>query len=145
MLNQLVGKGRMVKIDAVRMWSLSYRLLTSVITSVSADIGELGLETKELFVLAEIDDHPYPAGLAARLSMPKPSVTVYVKRLEAAGFIRREIDAADLRRHRLRMTPAGRKVLTRGLAALSKAYGARLSRLSAGEQGTLQQLLEKLS
>jgi DNA-binding MarR family transcriptional regulator len=135
----------MPKIDAAKFWSLNYRLLTAVITSVTRDIGELGLETKELFVLAEIDEHPHPAELAAKLCMPKPTVTVNVKRLEAAGFVRREIDAEDLRRHRLSLTPAGRKVMTRGLLLLSEAFGARLRRLSATEQADLKALLEKLS
>ncbi len=81
----------MAKIDALKVWSLDYRLLTSVITSVAPDVAALGVEVKELFVLAEIDEHPYPAELAIRLSMPKPTVTVNLKRLEAAGFVRREI------------------------------------------------------
>ena len=74
-------------------------------------------------MLAEVDEHPHPAELADTLCMPKPTVTVNVKRLEAAGFLRREIDAADLRRHRLLLTPAGRKAMTRGLALLSDAFG----------------------
>jgi DNA-binding MarR family transcriptional regulator len=134
----------MAKIDAIKLWSLNYRLLTTVITSVAPDIAALGLEAKELFVLAEIDDHPHPAELAVRLSMPKPSVTVYLKRLEAAGFVRREIDPADLRRHRLLVTAAGRKIRTRGLSLLSEAFGARLARLSAAEQMELGALLEKM-
>jgi len=135
----------MAKIEAIKLWSLNYRLLTTVITSVAPDITRLGLETKELFVLAEIDDHPHPAELAVRLSMPKPTVTVYLKRLEAAGFVRREIDAADLRRHRLLLTAAGRRIMTRGLTLLSEAFGARLARLSAPEQGEFGSLLEKMT
>jgi DNA-binding MarR family transcriptional regulator len=135
----------MAKIDAAKVWSLNYRLLMAVITSVTPAIGALGLETKELFVLAEIDEHPHPAELATQLCMPKPTVTVNLKRLEAAGFIRREIDATDLRRHRLLLTPSGRKVMTRGLALLSEAFGARLGRLSAADQVALKGLLEKLS
>ncbi|RKH07558.1 MarR family transcriptional regulator [Corallococcus sp. CA047B] len=131
--------------DPAKIWSLNYRLLMSVISSVGSDVAALGLETKELFVLSEVEEHPYPAELAATLSMPKPTVTVYVKRLEAAGFVRREIDATDLRRHRLQLTPAGRKVMTRGLALLSEAFGARLGRLSAAQQAELRALLEKLS
>jgi DNA-binding MarR family transcriptional regulator len=138
-------KWPMPKIDAAKIWSLNYRLLMSVITSVTPGIAKLGLETKELFVLAEIDAHPHPAELAALLSMPKPSVTAYVKHLEAAGFLRREIDAADLRRHRLILTPAGRKTMARGLALLSGALSARLGRLSAAQQAELAALLEKLS
>lgn len=117
----------------------------SVITSVTDDIAALGLDSKELFVLADIDEHPHPAELAAALCMPKPTITVYLKRLESAGLLRREIDATDLRRYRLSITPAGRKVVTRGLALLSEAFGERLSRLSTAEQAQLNQLLEKLS
>lgn len=135
----------MSKIDPAMIWSLNYRLLMSVISSVGSDVAALGLETKELFVLAAVEEHPYPAELAATLSMPKPTVTVYVKRLEAAGFVRREIDATDLRRHRLHVTPAGRKVMMRGLALLSDAFGERLGRLSAAQQAELRTLLEKMS
>jgi len=135
----------MSKIDVGKIWSLNYRFLTSVITSVAPDVTELGLEAKELFVLAEVDAHPHPAELAGVLSMPKPTVTMYVKRLEAAGFLRREIDGADLRRHRLTLTPEGRKTMARGLALLSKAFGARLARLSSAQQSELATLLEKLN
>ena len=116
----------------------------SVINSVAPDITELGLEPKELFLLSEVEAHPHPAELAGVLSMPKPTVTIYVKRLEAAGFVRREIDAADLRRHRLMLTPEGRKTLVRGLALLSKAFGARMTRLTQTQQSELAMLLERL-
>ena len=135
----------MAKIDAAKVWSLNYRLLMTVITSVTPQIVKLGLETKELFLLAEIDDHPHPADLASTLCMPKPTVTMYLKSLEAAGLVRREIDAKDLRRHRLQLTAAGRKVMTRGLALLSEAFATRLGRLSGTEQAELKSLLEKLS
>ena len=134
----------MSKIDPAKIWSLNYRLLMSVITSVAPAVAELGLETKELFVLAEVDEHPYPAELAATLCMAKPTVTVHLKRLEASGFLRREIDAEDLRRHRLMLTPAGRKAKTRGLELLSRAFGARLERLSAAQQRELRALVEAL-
>jgi DNA-binding MarR family transcriptional regulator len=135
----------MGKNDPARIWSLNYRLLMSVITSVADEIGELGLETKELFVLAEVDEHPYPAELAAKLCMPKPTVTVNVKRLEAAGFLRREIDAKDLRRHRLLLTASGRKAMSRGLTLLSAAFATRLGRLNATQQAELRNVLEKMS
>src|SRR6267142_556728 len=127
--------------DAAKIWSLNYQVLLSVISTVEADITALGLDSKELFLLAEIDDHPYPAELASTMSMPKATVTVYLKRLEAAGFVRREIDPTDLRRHRLLVTPAGRKLMGRGLALLWDAFGARLARLTAAEQGELKTLL----
>ena len=78
------------------------------------------------------------------LVAPKPSVTVYVKRLEAAELVKREIDSTDLRRHKLSLTPEGRKVMTCGLALLSEAFGQRLGRLTATQQVELKSLREKL-
>jgi DNA-binding MarR family transcriptional regulator len=130
--------------DAAKIWSLNYRVLLSVIASVEADITALGLDSKELFLLAEIDEHPYPAELAATMSMPKATVTLYLKRLEAAGFVHRQIDPADLRRHRLQLTPAGRQATKGGLALLSDAFGKRLERLTRAQQKELKKLLEQI-
>jgi MarR family transcriptional regulator, temperature-dependent positive regulator of motility len=134
----------MSQVDAAKIWSLNYRLLLSVVSSVEADITALGLDSKELFLLAEIDEHPYPAELATTLSMPKATVTLYLKRLEAAGFVRREIDHADLRRHRLQLTSAGRQASKDGLALLSDAFSKRLERLSRAQRRELTKLLEQI-
>src|SRR6202048_5171651 len=130
--------------DAAKFWSLNYRVLLSVISCAEADITALGLDSKELFLLAEIDEHPYPAEIAAALSMPKATVTVYLKRLEPAGFVRGEIAPADLRRHRLLLTPAGRQATTDGLALLSAAFDKRLGRLTAAQRKELKNLLEQI-
>ena len=134
----------MSQVDAAKIWSLNYRVLLSVVSCVEADLTALGLDSKELFLLAEIDEHPYPAELAAAMSMPKPTVTVYLKRLEAAGFVRREIDPADLRRHRLLLTPAGRRATRDGLAVLSEAFDKRLGRLTTVQRKELKNLLEQI-
>ncbi len=134
----------MPQIDAAKIWSLNYRVLLSVISAAEPDIAALGLESKELFLLAEVDEHPYPAELAVTLSMPKPTVTVYLKRLEAAGFVRREIDPTDLRRHRLLLTEAGRQANQDGLALLSDAFSGRLERLTVAERKELKSLLEQI-
>jgi DNA-binding MarR family transcriptional regulator len=134
----------MAKIDVKAVWALDYRLVTSVIVEVAPALRKLNVEVKELFLLAEVDAHPHPAALAEALLLPKPSVTVYLKRLEAAGFVKRAIDSADLRRHKLTLTAEGRKVATRGLALLMDAFGERLARLTPSQQAELKALLEKL-
>jgi DNA-binding MarR family transcriptional regulator len=134
----------MSAVDAAKMWSLNYRVLLSVIACAEADICALGLEPKELFLLAEVDEHPYPAELAAALSMAKATVTVYLKRLEAAGFVRREIDPSDLRRHRILLTPPGRKAVQDGLVQLSNEFNKRLERLTPAQQKNLKNLLEQI-
>jgi DNA-binding MarR family transcriptional regulator len=134
----------MAKIDLNKVWALDYRLVMSVIVEVAPVLRELGIECKELFLLAELDAHPHPAALAEVLLMPKPTVTMYSKRLESAGFIERELDTADLRRHKLSLTGEGRKVMTRGLALLAAAFGRRMNRLTAAQQAELKALLEKM-
>lgn len=130
--------------DAAKIWSLNYRLLMSVLGSVASELAALGLEPKELFLLSEVDANPHPAALASALCMPKPTVTVYLKRLESAGFVRRDIDPADLRRHRLTLTPMGRLVMQSGQDLLMKVFGERLGRLDKQQQAQLQTLLEKM-
>jgi MarR family transcriptional regulator, temperature-dependent positive regulator of motility len=134
----------MSTVDAAKIWSLNYRVLLAVISCAEPGISALGLDSKELFLLAEIDEHPYPAELAATLSMPKATVTLYLKRLEAAGFVTREIDPSDLRRHRLLLTAAGRQAAAKGLALLSDEFNKRLGRLTAAQQKDLKNLLEKI-
>jgi DNA-binding MarR family transcriptional regulator len=135
----------MAKIDVTKVWALNYRLVSAVLTEVSPALRKLGLEVKELFLLAELDAHPYPAELAEALLIPKPSVTVYVKAVEAAGLVKREIDSTDLRRYKLTLTTEGRKLMGRGLALLAHAFGTRLGRLTAAQQSEFKALLEKLS
>ena len=75
--------------------------------------------------------------------MPKATVTLYLKRLEAAGFVHRQIDPAD-RGARLQLTPAGRQATKDGLALLSDAFGKRLERLTRAQQKELNKLLEQI-
>jgi DNA-binding MarR family transcriptional regulator len=130
--------------DAAKIWSLTYQVLLSVISCAEPEICSLGVESKELFLLAEIDEHPYPAELATTLHMPKATVTAYLKRLESAGFIRREIDPSDLRRHRLLLTSTGRKATSGGMSALSEEFDKRLGRLTAAQRKEMKNLLEKI-
>jgi MarR family transcriptional regulator, temperature-dependent positive regulator of motility len=130
--------------DAAKIWSLNYQVLLSVISCAEDEICALGLDSKELFLLAEIEEHPYPAELATTLHMPKATVTAYLKRLESAGFVRREIDPSDLRRHRLILTATGRRASTGGMAALSEEFDKRLERLTAAQRRELTNLLEKI-
>ena len=135
----------MIKCDPNHLFWLNYRSTMATMSDVAPAIRALRLELKELFLLAEIEGHPHPAELARVLLMPKPTVTVIVKRLEAEGYVRREIDTGDLRRHKLSLTASGRRAATRGLAILADAYGRRLQRLSATQQAELRSILEKLT
>jgi DNA-binding MarR family transcriptional regulator len=130
-----------VSVDAAQLWTLNHRLLTVVLDACGAELAELGLETKEFFVLAEVTASPYPADLAATLVIPKASVTAYVRNLVAKGFMRREIDDADLRRHRLVLTAQGEAARDRALAALATEFDRRLARIAPRDRTELQRIL----
>ncbi|GGS20642.1 MarR family winged helix-turn-helix transcriptional regulator [Deinococcus knuensis] len=68
----------------------------------------LGLNTKELLVLASVmDGYDTPGAVAARQNLPAPTVTRIVTKLVGAGLVQRVTDPADLRLQRLQLTPQG--------------------------------------
>ncbi len=130
---------------AAIVWKLNLKLSKDLLIEAAAEIEAFGIEAKEFFVLDAVTDHPYPAELAKHLSMPKPTVTLYLKNLEALGFLGRVLDQRDLRRHRLELTALGRKTVTQSRAILTACYAKRLSRLSESEQRNFATLLENLT
>ncbi|MFE3144881.1 MarR family winged helix-turn-helix transcriptional regulator [Streptomyces scopuliridis] len=133
-----------MSVDGAQLWTLNQRLLSVVMDACTEELADLGLETKEFFVLAEVAASPYPAEIAAALLLPKASVTVYVRNLVAKGFIRREIDDADLRRHRLVLTSAGTGARDRALAALAAEYDRRLARITPQDRTELRRILQEM-
>ena len=135
----------MTEDEATRIWRLNFQLSTGVLDEAAAEIEALGVEVKAFFVLDGVEEQPYPAQLANRLSIPRPTMTLYLKDLEAKGFLSRAIDPGDLRRHRLRLTDSGRTTVAKARAILSRCYGRRLDRLSGPERAAFSTLLEKLA
>jgi DNA-binding MarR family transcriptional regulator len=130
-----------MSVDGAQLWRLNHRLLTVVLDGCVADLAELGLDTKEFFVLAEVATSPYPAELAKTLVISKASMTAYVRSLVALGFVRREIDDADLRRHRLVLTPEGVAARDRALAVLAAEFDRRLATITPRDRSELQRIL----
>lgn len=126
-------------------WTLHYGVLGAVLGDVYPLIRAHGLEAKEFFLLAVVDEHPNPAALARALMLPKPSITFMVKRMEAASYLRRELDRGDLRRFHLSLTPSGRKAMESARAALEQAFEARLSRLSPTTRKAFARALEQMA
>ncbi|MET9354096.1 MarR family transcriptional regulator [Streptomyces sp. NPDC006617] len=133
-----------MSVDGAQLWTLNQRLLGVVMDACTGELAELELETKEFFVLAEVEASPYPAEIATALLLPKASVTVYVRNLVAKGFVRREIDEADLRRHRLVLTAEGTQARDRALAALAAEYDRRLARVTPQDRVELQRILNAM-
>lgn len=76
--------------------------------------------------------------LAAAEQVTPPSMTRIVRNLEADGLVEREVDAADRRVFRVRVTDAGRRVLEDGRRRRIAALAERLRSLTPDELATLE-------
>jgi DNA-binding MarR family transcriptional regulator len=86
--------------------------------------------------------------LASVERVQPPSMTRIVANLEEQGLIAREADALDRRISRLRVTPAGRRLLERSRTRKTAYLASRLRELTPEEIARLEgavELLEKLS
>jgi DNA-binding MarR family transcriptional regulator len=135
----------MSKTSPWELWTLNFQLSMSVMTEVAPRIRALKLEIKEFFLLSQVEEHPSPAELARALMLPKPSITFMVKRMEAAGYVRRELHATDLRRFHLTLTPSGRRAMEKARLVLDEAFGERLARLTTAQRAELAKLLQRLA
>jgi len=135
----------MRKISPWTLWTLNFQVMTSLMVEVAPRLRELRLEIKEFLLLSKLDEHPNPADLARALVMPKPSVTFMVKRMEALGYLRRELQPDDLRRFRLTLTPSGRSAMESGRQIFDQEFGRRLSRLTQAQRVELMRIFERLA
>jgi len=121
-----------------------FRLQRLLRQEVEARLGPLGLSGLEAWLLKVLSQRPYPSEAARAMGLPPPTVSHMVRRLERAGFLAREVDPEDLRRHRLRLTPKGARALRRAEALMAEAFARRASRLQEGERAELLRLFAKL-
>jgi DNA-binding MarR family transcriptional regulator len=119
--------------------------MTSLLAEVAPRIRALRLEIKEFLLLSKLDEHPNPAALARVLVAPKPSVTFMVKRMEALGYVRRELQPDDLRRFRLTLTSSGRSAMESAREIFDQEFGRRLSRLTQAQRVELMRIFERLA
>lgn len=82
--------------------------------------------------------------LATRAHVDGATITYHVDRAEQLGLVRREVDAADRRVKRLRLTPAGER-LYKDLWKVARAFEAQvMAGITDAEQARLRRTLAKL-
>ena len=131
----------------MRPWELLLRnanVLQSVHEKAEPELSLLELDARRLFILCTVEAHAFPADLARVLSLPKPSITFLIKKLEESGYLRRQGEKGDLRRYRLTITSAGSKARDKGAEVVNRIFGASLNRLSAADQATLSRIVDQL-
>ncbi len=131
--------------DASGILANLWRLIQAVMDDSEGDLEALGISAKAFFLLAEVDEHPFPAALARRMHLPPPTVTYLVKQLEERGFLGRRAEPGDLRKFRLVPTDAGREALRRGREALSLSLRRRLGRLDRREVVAFDRIVGRLA
>ena len=135
----------MRKVSPWTLWTLNFQVMTSLLADVAPRLRALRLEVKEFLLLSKLDEHPNPADLARALVTPKPSVTFMVKRMEALGYLRRELQPDDLRRFRLTLTPSGRSAMESAREIFDEEFGRRLSRLTQAQRVELMRIFERMA
>jgi DNA-binding MarR family transcriptional regulator len=111
--------------------------------------GQSGLTPSMASALVTVERHGpmTPSELAAAEGVQRPTATRVLASLEAAGMIVREPDPADGRSQRVRVSPAGARVLGRLRTRKTAFLARRLQRLDADEAATLARaadLMERL-
>ena len=114
------------------------------VDEVACDSRARSNSIQSAFHFVSVDANPFPADLARALSMPKPSMTFLIKKLEESGYLRRQGEKGDLRRYRLTITPAGIKARDKGAEAVNGIFGACLNSLSAADQATFSRIVDQL-
>jgi DNA-binding MarR family transcriptional regulator len=122
-----------------------WQLIQSVLDDSEPEMEALGLSPKAFFLLAAIEENPFPAEIARRMHLPPPTVTYLVKQLEEKGFLERRAEPGDLRKFRLVQTVAGREALDQGREVLGLVLAQRLQRLDREEIVAFDEIVQRLA
>ncbi len=104
-------------------------------------LAALGLTYPQYLVMLALweDDGPTVKALGDRLLLDSGTLTPLLKRLEAAGFIRRERDAADERQVRIRLAAKGEGLRAQG-CRVQEAIGRALGEAAPTAEALRDQL-----
>jgi DNA-binding MarR family transcriptional regulator len=130
--------------DACGILADLWQLIQAVMDDSEPELEALGLSPKAFFLLAAVEEHPFPAQLARRMHLPPPTVTYLIKQLESGGFLERRAEPGDLRKFRLVITDAGRMALQRGRQALGDVLGERLRRIDREDVLAFDRIVKRL-
>jgi DNA-binding MarR family transcriptional regulator len=108
--------------------------------------AQLSLSLAQSTVLGQLlDGRPHRMGeLAATEGVRLPTMTELVARMEAQGWVRREMSAEDRRRVEVHLTKAGRRMADQVIASRTALVEERLRRLGDPERASLWAALPAL-
>lgn len=104
------------------------------------------LRPADFATLVLITDNPGASQkeLARALAIDPPNMATLLERLERRRLVTRERDPRDERARQLRLTPTGKRLISRTLSVVKREEQSALEVLSSAEQAELMRLLQKL-
>jgi DNA-binding MarR family transcriptional regulator len=119
------------------------RLAKQVMRRTNADA--LGMDLRLLMALSYLGDHDGAPQqeLVDALCMDAKNIVLLLNELEDGGYLVRQRDTEDRRRHRVHITAAGREALDRASRVLDDIEDEVLRALDAEERATLWDLLRR--
>ncbi len=107
--------------------------------------GRCNLTAPQLVCLGYLLDNPCsPGELAAGVALSPPTVTGILDRLQARDLVSRSRHPSDGRRLVVDLTPTGRSLLAKAPKPLQERFSKNLACLSAEEQQTIAETLQKM-
>ncbi|MGP4109383.1 MarR family winged helix-turn-helix transcriptional regulator [Streptomyces sp. 4N509B] len=119
----------------------------AVYASTSRMLEEHGLHFGQHYLLLELwrEDGQTVGGLTERLGVEGPTVVRTVRRMQSAGFVRREPDPADRRRVLVFLTERGRELEAVVPAGLESVARQAVAGLTTAEVDALLHTLTRVS
>ena len=132
--------------SGVHLWLVLAKAARALEAHSRNHIETLGLGVSDFMVL-EVLLHKGPLPVNAigdKVLLTSGSMTAAVDRLAAKGLVERQDDPADRRSRIVRLTPAGRKLITAAFRDHAEAMERAAEGVSTRERATLLRLLRKL-
>jgi DNA-binding MarR family transcriptional regulator len=134
------------KLDILNLAEALRPALLRVSRRLRQEGQKAGISAQDSLILAQIQKNPGigVCDLADAEQTSRPTMSSHVKRLEAAGFVRRSDDAEDGRRSGLAVTAAGVRRIEAIKRHRNDWLAARLKKLSPAEREQLADAAEPL-
>ena len=110
----------------------------------NTESGDISLPQFGALILIESNPGISQSAIASALRFDRSTLVQIIDRLEARGFVKREVSAHDRRSHALKLTPAGETTLNDLKQSIQAHEDHITSVLSPGEKNQLLLLLSRL-
>jgi DNA-binding MarR family transcriptional regulator len=132
--------------SAGRTWLAVVRTYLLCDEVMALRLGPLGVRIAEHEVLANVAAEPglSQQALAARCFTAKSHVSALVVSLEKRGWLQREVDPADARVRRLRLTRSGEVMAKKTMAVQAEVVQAMASRVSNAELLGIESAMQRV-